>query len=77
MGMRYHDKVIELSDVLGVEEAEELLTLVQKHPKAELDLRACTHMHAACLQVLMAARPGVMAWPQEIWFACWLRTALN
>jgi len=77
MGMRYHKKAIELSDVLRVEEAEELLTLVQKYPAAKLDLQACTHIHAACLQVLMAARPGVKAWPKETRLARWLQTALN
>ena len=77
MGIRYRNKAIELSDVLRIDDAEELLALLQKHPAAKIELQACTHVHAACLQVLMAARPGIHAWPQKTRLAHWLQTALN
>lgn len=77
MSMRYQNKTIELTDTVAVEEAEELLALLQKYPTAKLDLKACTHLHAACLQVLMATRMTVKTWPQEPKLATWLRSALN
>ncbi len=77
MGMRYHKKAIELADILGVDEAEGLLELLQQHPTAKLELQSCTHLHAACLQVLMAARRGVKTWPKEARLARWLQTAFK
>lgn len=77
MSMRYRNKTIELTDTVAVEEAEALLALLQKHPTAKLDLKACTHLHAACLQVLMATRLTVKNWPEEPRLANWLHSALN
>ena len=77
MALNYHDKTLTLSDIVSVEDAETLLDLRQKHPKAKLDLSACTHLHAACLQVLMASRPVVSAWPSAPNLALWLQSALK
>lgn len=65
------------SEVVGVEEAETLLEWLGKHPRGRLDLAACTHLHAANLQVMMAARPKIAAWPREERLALWLRAALD
>ena len=65
------------SGLLGVEDAEILLEWLLKHPRGRLDLAACTHLHAANLQVLMAARPKIAAWPRHEPLAGWLRTALT
>ena len=78
MAMNYHNKTLTLSEIVSVEDAEALLALRQKHPKAQLDLSACTHLHAACLQVLMASRPVVVsAWPSAPNLAAWLQSALK
>ena len=60
-----------------VEEAEGFLGWLQKHPKPKLDLSACTHLHAAQLQVLMAARPVISNWPEDNEFRGWLEAALE
>jgi len=62
---------------VSVEEAEDLLQWVQKHPNGKVDLSACTHMHAADLQVLMAARIPVVAWPRDSNLKTWLTAALS
>ena len=63
--------------VVSVEEAEELLEWLQKKPSAKVDFSACEHLHPANLQVLMAARPKVLAWPTDPAFSAWLQTALG
>jgi hypothetical protein len=64
-------------DVVGVEEAEELLGWLQKKPTATVDLSACSHLHPANLQVLMAAKVTVADWPKDSDLRAWLETALK
>ncbi len=66
-----------LKDIIGVEEAEILLEWLNKHPKGKVDLSACTHLHAANLQVLMAAKPTIVAQPGDTSLAEWLDSAFN
>lgn len=77
MGIRYGDKQASLEDIVTVEEAEGLLEWLQTHPDATIDLAACTHLHAANLQVLMAAKPTIAAWPADAGLADWLKRALQ
>ena len=63
-------------DAVQVEEAEALLEALQKKPTTQVDLAACTHLHAAVLQVLMAARPFIDKWPQDPELRTWLETVL-
>lgn len=77
MAMRFEDKQAVLADIITVEEAENLLEWLQSHPGAPLDLSACTHLHAANLQVLMAANANIAAWPEDADLATWLKNALR
>jgi len=47
--------VIVLQGECPVEDAETLLQLLQAQPEGPLDWSACTRLHTAVLQVLMAA----------------------
>jgi hypothetical protein len=60
-----------------VDEAEPLLEWLQKKPSARIDLAACTHLHPANLQVLMAARAKVASWPENPELRAWLEPALK
>jgi hypothetical protein len=64
-------------DTVGVEEAEGFLAWLQKHSKPKLNLSACTHVHAAQLQVLMAAQIPVAEWPTDESLSKWLKSALS
>ena len=64
-------------DVVSVEEAETLLEALQKKPASKVDLSACTHLHTANLQVLMAARPKIERWPENPDLRAWLESALK
>jgi len=77
MPIEYKKNRMVFRDVVAVEEAETLLEALQKTPSAKVDLAACTHLHTANLQVLMAARPVIVSWPENIELRAWLETALK
>jgi hypothetical protein len=77
MTVEFKKNRVLLRDVVTVDEAEGLLEGLQKQPRAKLDLSACTHLHTANLQVLMAARPAVANWPQSPELRAWLEPALK
>lgn len=77
MAIEYKKNLAVFRDVVSVEEAEALLEWLQKKPSARADFSACAHLHPANLQVMMAAKPKVVAWPQDESFAQWLKSALS
>lgn len=77
MSIEYEKEVAKLSGIVSVEEAEPLLEWLQTHPKGKVDLSGCKHVHAAILQVLMAAGSEIAAWPENPDFVTWLQGALN
>jgi hypothetical protein len=77
MAIEFQKKCALFRDFVGVEEAESLLEWLQKNPRGRVDLAACTHLHAANLQVLMAARPTIAAWPKEANLLAWLKSSLQ
>ena len=77
MAIQYKGKTAVFRDGVGVDEAETLLEWLQKRPSARIDLAACTHMHPANLQVLMAAGAKVGSWPDDPELRAWLEPALK
>jgi hypothetical protein len=63
--------VILLEDICAVEDAEILLQELLTGA-AQVDWSGCTHLHTACLQVLLAARPPVRGTPANPEIARWL-----
>jgi hypothetical protein len=41
-----------------------------------VDLGACTHLHPANLQVLIAAKSHIAVWPSDANLRAWLETVL-
>jgi hypothetical protein len=76
MPIEYSKNTARFTEVVSVEDAEALLEWLQGQKKPKVDLAACTHLHAANLQVLMAAQPDVAAWPEEADLSAWLKAAL-
>lgn len=64
-------------DEATVEEAENLLEWLQTRPSAKADLSACSHIHTANLQVLMAGKIAVSSWPKNAELRAWLEPALK
>jgi hypothetical protein len=76
MAITYSEESAVFAGTVSVEEAEGLLEWAQKHPSGRVELSDCTHLHAANLQVLMAARTRVAAWPRDESLKTWLESAL-
>jgi hypothetical protein len=77
MPIEYKKNVAVFVDVVPVEEAERLLSWVQERRNAKVNLSACSHMHPANLQVLMASKCAVAAWPNDPSFCAMLMAALE
>jgi len=76
MMIEFQEQRAIFTDVVGVEDAEELLAWLLRTPGARADFQHCTHLHPANLQVLMAAATPVCAWPEDPALAQWLQSAL-
>lgn len=76
MSLELKQRVARLEGHISADEAESLLEWAQSHPKGKVDLGECTHLHTSCLQVLMATRQKISAWPADNAFAAWLHSAL-
>lgn len=77
MPIEYRKNRVVFRDEVTVEEAEGLLEWLQTRPAAKADLSACSHLHTASLQVLMAARTRIANWPSNAELRAWLEPALN
>jgi len=77
MPIEFQKKSAVFRDIVGVDEAEGLLEWLQNKPKVRIDLAACTHLHPANLQVLMAARATIARWPEDDSLRVWLEPVLN
>jgi hypothetical protein len=77
MPIDYQKKQVLFHDIVSVDEAEGLLEWLQNKPAAKIDLGACTHLHPANLQVLMAAKRRIAVWPNDADLRAWLETALK
>jgi hypothetical protein len=77
MTIEFKTNQVFFKNEVGVEEAELLLEWLQKKTASKADFSACTHLHAANLQVLMASAPTIIAWPVDEKFTAWLQSALG
>ena len=78
MPIKYQKNHAIFSDIATVEEAEGLLEWLQNKPAAKkIELAACTHMHPANLQVLMATKSSIASWPDDANLRAWLESALK
>ena len=77
MPIKYKKRQVTFQGLVSVEEAESLLEWLQENPTAKVDLSACTHVHPANLQVLLAAKARISAWPVDGNLAGLLKTVFN
>ena len=63
MALVFDQGIVRFDGHCVVEDAMKLLEIFQTAPEAQVDLTACQTMHMALLQVLVAARPRVVASP--------------
>jgi hypothetical protein len=70
MTVRRADDTIVLEDVCPVEDAETLLNQLQAGASL-VDWSGCTHLHTACLQVMLVAGLPVVGQPANPTLARW------
>lgn len=64
-------------DVCTVEDALPLLEFLKGSAAPEVDLSACTYLHTALLQLLLAARPRMAAPPTDPSLVRWVAPLLS
>jgi len=77
MALRLDGDTLHLEATCGVEEALALLEWLGGAQPHAVDLRACSHMHTALLQVLVACRPRIVAPPEDDFLVRWLMPLLS
>ena len=77
MALIFCGDIIQIDGVCGVDEAMPLLEFLQTQGEARVDMRTCTHLHSAALQVLMAVAVRVAVLPEEEFLARWLPPLLG
>jgi len=71
MPLVFNEQTVSFEDVCTVEDALPLFEFLNTGEAAEIDLSACTYLHTALLQLLLAARPKVAALPVDRSLARW------
>lgn len=76
MAIRYLKKHAALEGVVAVDDAEALAQWIRTQPSPVVHLGKCDHLHGAVLQVLLALRPRIAAWPVDPILAAVLERAI-
>lgn len=77
MPITYTEGIAYFEGLVGIEEVDTLMELIQHQKEVFIDLTHCTHMHTAIIQILMVARCPIKAWPTNAQLTMWLKTALE
>jgi len=77
MPLRLAGEALHLEAECGVEEALALLEHLAAPQPPAIDLRTCTHLHTALVQVLAACRPRAVTLPDDVFLARWLMPLLD
>ncbi len=77
MPLVFTDTQVRFEAVCTVEDALPLLEFLRVSAAPEVDLSACTHLHTALLQLLLAARPRLVSPPADPTLARWVAPMLT
>ena len=63
--------IISISGITPPDDGDELLAMLRENRAAQVDLSGLEHLHTALLQMLLAAKAPVVAWPEDtFWRGC-------
>lgn len=77
MSVLFDGHAITITGDCGVEDAENLMTLLQDHPAAPVDLRAACSVHTALWQVLIVLSPSIVGEPADAFTHRWIMPLLT
>ena len=69
MPLELHDTTATLTDVVTVDEVEQLAAWLRVTTKPRVNLRRCNHLHTGALQAMLRFRPKVSAAPADAFLA--------
>lgn len=72
MPVRFDSDLARFEAACTVEDALPLAEWLETAAAPRVDLSACTELHTALLQLLLAARPGLAAAPEDAFLARWV-----
>lgn len=64
-------KILKLSGVIGVEDAEIIYAQFEQQLFNKVDLSACQHLHSAVLQLIVVFQLPIHKYPTQKEFAAW------
>jgi hypothetical protein len=76
MPLKLGKRSVALVDHVTIDEVEPLAQWLRDVAQPSVNLRACTHLHTAALQALLAARVRVSAAPADPFLAEWVAPLL-
>jgi hypothetical protein len=77
MSVRWDGSLIRLIGDCRVEDAEALVTMLQTHGGAPVDLSEAAQIHTAVVQVLLAATPALRGTSRDSFVRTWIEPLLN
>ena len=77
MSVHWDGDLIRLIGDCRVEDAEPLLTLLQAHAGAAVELSGADHLHTAVVRVLLAVRPDIRGNSRDSFCREWIQPLLN
>jgi hypothetical protein len=77
MPLVFTETQVRFEAVCTVEDALPLLEYLKANAAPEVDLSACTHLHTALLQLLLAVRPRLASPPADPTLARWVAPLLS
>jgi hypothetical protein len=77
MPLVFTEARVSFEEVCTVEDALPLLEFLKGSDAPEVDLSACTYLHTALLQLLLAARPRIAVPPADPALARWVAPLLS
>ncbi len=72
MAIEFNAAVARFEGQCRLEEASALFEWLEQTPAAKIDLTDCEHIHTAILQILMVAKPEMLAPPASQFLRQWL-----
>ena len=65
MPVEFKNNTVKLTDLVSIEDAEALFNWFLEIKKPKVDLSELSHIHTACLQLLLVFKPELIALPEQ------------
>ena len=72
MPVEFKNNTAILTDLVSIEDADALFNWLLERKKPKMDLSELSHIHTACLQLLLVFKPEIIAYPEQEDLKYWL-----